>query len=506
MKFSSYQEAFFKKVEESRSGRVAAVLRAVPGSGKTTTLIEGSKRVKAKRKIFLAYSKSVVAELRKKLPPDIDVRTVHSLGNYALWNHLGKQKLQVDKKKYEGICSRIVLKLIRSGKIQQDRSDYGNNGRIIRELEKLARYVRVTLVDFRDAATVKRMIAHFGLDAPNREVLIPELPKVLEEGMRVAKEQLIIDNTDQIWLPSERAWDLEMFQYDAIFVDEAQDLSECAIKLIERISKRASLICFAGDQKQSIMAFSGARSNSLAQVVKRFDAIEMPLPICYRSGRAIVEEARRFAPEMQPAPGAPEGKVEDVLMQDVASIVQPGDFVTCRTLAPLVKLCLQLIARGKRAVVVGEKVEDFLIEVIEDLEKTNGFKLERFNRCLETYKSKKIASLVKQQLSNRVVEEYKDRLEAARECCHRLIQSGAKVPSQLKEKIRSLFSDKEADIRLFTIHKIKGLEAPRVIVLEYDKLPLSWEGQKEWEEEQEENAEFVAISRARDVLFRAREK
>ncbi|HAA31708.1 MAG TPA: hypothetical protein DCE56_33430, partial [Cyanobacteria bacterium UBA8553] len=171
---------------------------------------------------------------------------------------------------------------------------------------------------------VKRMIAHFGLEVPNREVLIPELPKVLERGMTIAKQKRVIDNTDQIWLPSHRAWDVEMFQYNAIFCDEAQDLSEAAIALIERISGNASVICFAGDQNQSIMAFSGARSNSLGQIVKRFNAIEMPLPICYRSDKAIVEEARKFAPEMQAAPGAAEGKVEDILMRNVADIVQTG--------------------------------------------------------------------------------------------------------------------------------------------------------------------------------------
>jgi superfamily I DNA/RNA helicase len=506
MEFSPYQEAFFKKIEESRSQRVRAVLRAVPGSGKTTTLIEGSKRSQAEHKIFLAYSKSVVEDLKKKLPKNVEVRTVHSLGNSTLWKYLGKQSLEVDNKKYEKICREIIFKLTQSGKIEQDKSEYGNNGKIIRELENLTRYTRVTLADFRDAEMIKRMIGHFGLEIPNRDVLIPELPKVLEEGMRIAKEKRIIDNTDQIWLPSKRAWDLEIKQFQGIFVDEAQDLSEATIGLIEKISKEASLICFAGDQKQSIMAFSGARSNSLKEIVKRFQATEMLLPICYRSSRAVIEEAKKFAPEMQAAPGAIEGKVEDILMQDVADIATSGDFITCRTITPLVKLCLQLISKGKRAVVVGENVEKFLIEIIQDLEKTKGFKIEKFSHHLETYKRQKMASLFKQKLSNRVIDEYKDKLEAARECCNRLINDGAKTSGQLKEKIKALFSDREAEIKLFTIHKIKGLEAQRVIILGYDKLPLTWEGQKEWEEEQEENAEFVAISRAKEVLIRAKDK
>jgi superfamily I DNA/RNA helicase len=155
--------------------------------------------------------------------------------------------------------------------------------------------------------------------------------------------------------------------------------------------------------------------------------------------------------------------------------------------------------------VVGENVESFLIEILNDLSELRGFRLEKFNHCLEEYKEYKIASLQEQRLSARIVEEYRDKLEAARECYMKLIRSGATTLSELKQKIKLLFSDDKADIKLFTIHKIKGLEAPRVIVLEYDKLPLTWEGQKEWEEEQERNAEFVAISRAKNILIRARD-
>lgn len=500
---SKYQKAFFEKIEKGSERKI--VLRAVPGSGKTTTLIEGSKRINAKHKIFLAYSKSVVAELRKKLPEEVGVKTVHSLGGYAVWKHLGRKELTVDNNKYKGICEERIFDLMREGIIQGNgKLDYKE---IVEELETLVKYVRVTLADFRDAATVERMIAHFSLDAPNREVLIPEIPRVLEEGMRIARLRLIIDNTDQIWLPSNKAWDIPMFKYDAIFVDEAQDLSECSLALIERISSKKSLVCFAGDPQQSIMGFSGARSDAIKQIIKRFDAIVMPLLICYRCGKAIVEEAKKFVPEMEAAPGALEGSVQEVLVENVSSIVKSGDFVTCRTIAPLINLCLQLIAQGKRAVVVGEKVEDFLIEVVEDLEKMKGFNLHQFNNFLEAYKTRKTASFTEQKLNNRVIEEYEDRLSAAQACYQRLVQArGVQTTKQLKQEIRKLFSDKEADIRLFTIHKIKGLEADRVVILDYDKLPLSWEGQKQWEEDQEKHTLFVAITRAREVLIRARQR
>jgi superfamily I DNA/RNA helicase len=51
------------------------------------------------------------------------------------------------------------------------------------------------------------------------------------------------------------------------------------------------------------------------------------------------------------------------------------------------------------------------------------------------------------------------------------------------------------------VHKAKGLEADRVIILLPDKLPLKFPRQKEWELKQEMNLKYVALTRAKKELI-----
>ena len=74
-----------------------------------------------------------------------------------------------------------------------------------------------------------------------------------------------------------------------------------------------------------------------------------------------------------------------------------------------------------------------------------------------------------------------------------------------KEQIQSLFSDDRPGVWLSTVHKAKGLEAPRVFILRPDKLPMVWKGQQPWEQIQELNLKYVAVTRAMEELVYVRQ-
>jgi superfamily I DNA/RNA helicase len=70
----------------------------------------------------------------------------------------------------------------------------------------------------------------------------------------------------------------------------------------------------------------------------------------------------------------------------------------------------------------------------------------------------------------------------------------------LKNKIRSIFTDEIQGIVLSTVHKIKGLEAERVFIIRPDLLPM--QTVKPWQHIQEKNLEYVAYTRARlELVF-----
>ena len=69
-------------------------------------------------------------------------------------------------------------------------------------------------------------------------------------------------------------------------------------------------------------------------------------------------------------------------------------------------------------------------------------------------------------------------------------------------KIDYLFTEerKANAITLMTAHKSKGLENDNVFIILPEKLPLTWDGQTEWQLQQEKNLEYVAYTRAKKAL------
>ena len=72
--------------------------------------------------------------------------------------------------------------------------------------------------------------------------------------------------------------------------------------------------------------------------------------------------------------------------------------------------------------------------------------------------------------------------------------------TDLEHAINSMFADDVVDmVTLSTIHKAKGGEAPRVVVLDPRRMPARG-ARAEWEIQQERNLCYVAYTRAKEEL------
>ena len=93
-----------------------------------------------------------------------------------------------------------------------------------------------------------------------------------------------------------------------------------------------------------------------------------------------------------------------------------------------------------------------------------------------------------------------DRLDAL-ETIH-IAQVQATSVSQLAAIIGDLFADNgSSPITLATAHRSKGLENERIFLLEPEKMPLTWKGQRDWQFQQEQNLLYVALTRSKSELF-----
>lgn len=282
---------------------VIVVARA--GTGKTTTLVEGLKRLKgmptriepspqqaavwdaidlskdAKTICFCAFNKAIATELQARVPQGCDAMTMHSMGLKAVTKAFGR--VEVTSYRVLDIISRLLERDIRD--LRKDCPI------LLKATEELVGLCKQNLIDCDDfnlsrAAidagyssdnpppgwderptwddALDKLVSHYQVELANgkdyqREVY-DLVPRVLEKCADPAYDRRI-DFNDMIWLPV--VLDLLVFRYDLLLVDECQDLNRCQQALAKKAGKRL-ILC--GDPKQAIYGFAGADARSMKRM------------------------------------------------------------------------------------------------------------------------------------------------------------------------------------------------------------------------------------------------
>jgi superfamily I DNA/RNA helicase len=257
-----------------------------------------------------------------------------------------------------------------------------------------------------------------------------------------------------------------------------------------------------GDRNQAINGFAGADCNSFDKIANLGNTIELPLSVNYRCGTNMVKLAQELVPQIQAHQGAIEGEINHVNSLST-DLFKENDMVICRTSAPLVGLCMKLIQSGITAVVKGKDIAQDLQMLVEN---ANTKDIDQVLAYLNNEKEKMIAT-IKDNRKCTEAEAKQTRkylnLEDRCKCTENICLYSIKDTTELKSYINRLFTDDKVEnaVMLSTVHKSKGLEANRVLILLPDKLPLKFPHQQEWQEKQEVNLKYVALTRARKELI-----
>ncbi|MGF1566865.1 MAG: UvrD-helicase domain-containing protein [Nodosilinea sp.] len=476
---SQYQSDIFDFVA---SGAGDAVVDAVPGSGKTTTCVEASKRLRSRDALFCAFNRHIATELKTRLQ-GMRAQTIHSLGLSAL-SRLGRP--EVDDKKY----SRLIRQYIIDQNLTEPEALRNASDRI----RGLLRLTQLTLTNPEDEQALKALADRFDLDRKDWEFTWKGIAPILRDGIDLAHQ--VIDYNDMVWLP--HALGLEPRKADWVFVDEAQDLNQAQLELVLKARARGGRMLFVGDKRQAIYGFTGADTQSIANIIDRTQAQVLPLSICYRCPTSHIELANAVYPGIEARPGAPRGTVSEIDDTDIVKHVSDGDLILCRTNAPLVKVCFELIRAGIPARIRGTDIGKNLVAILHQIEEAQGFHFSRLSSYLHKYldEQRQIRQGQDKDEVEMVMANFQDRVDTI------LAIQQASCPQNMAELVRAindLFSDQRAKVWLSSIHKAKGLEARRVIVLHPHLLPHP-KAKKPWEQEQEMNLKYVALTRAQESL------
>jgi DNA helicase-2/ATP-dependent DNA helicase PcrA len=486
-------------IDWAQNGQGSCVLEAVAGSGKTTTVIAAALKMKGATAI-IAFNKSIADEIVEKLAAlgvswqRVKGGTVHSFG-FAAYRKF-RSGVKVDDNK--------VRDWVDAAAVSDETLRY-HGSKVVR-LVGLAKQAAIgVLGSIEDDSLFYDVIDHHDLmdstdDAP-KGITPKELVSYAQYFLLASNHQLdVIDFNDMIYLPL--LLKLKFFQYDNVFIDEAQDTNPARRALARAILKRGGRLIAVGDRHQAIYGFTGADNDSLEQIKRDFNAIEMPLTVTYRCPQAVVAFARQWVGHIQAHESAPVGSVEEMdsaafdVLADLKDLTGT-DAILCRLNKPLVRTAFALIRRKVPCKVEGRDIGNGLkklatkwkVRTIEDLEA-------RLERYLDAETTKLLAK--KQEAKLAQVEDQVETLRVIADQC-RLEQKYS--IDELLAAIDGLFADNVKGIlTLSSIHKSKGREWNRVFWLNRESTcPSPWARQK-WQMDQEVNLMYVAATRAKSIL------
>ena len=488
---SIYQQKIFDFVQH---GTGNAVVRARAGSAKTTTMVAAMKLIpRTERCLFIAFNKSIVEELSKKLEgyTNCTVKTVHSLG-YAIVAANLKQTPKVDEYKYRNYLKNHICEL---SEIDCDSFKREDIDAYIANVTELVSFSRSYLCQ--TEREIREIAGKYDVSC------IADECKVTEKLLKWGKENTeTIDYGDMVWLPYELSMKPIGNQYDWIFNDEFQDYSKAYVDLFLRCFKRGTRFVAAMDDKQMINLFAGA-SGDAAQYAMNYPNTHMfELPISYRCDRKIVDLAKRFAPDIVPREDAGIG---EIAYDCHAAEFKDGDMILSRSKAPLFKLYVKLLKKGVNCHIKGKDIGENLKELISSVEFTEEFARDLQHDGLFPRLYNKMFAERDRQMIERNLDLYDAALTlpvlGLYDSINALntLASVTNNTTELLNMIDTIFSDDSQGICLSTIHKAKGLESDNVYIICHSTMPPK-RVKREWEMIQEENLIYVAYTRAKHRL------
>lgn len=446
------------------------LVEAGAGTGKTTSLVEYTKKWWKYKALYLSFNASVAKEAKMRFPAHVTAMTAHGYAYRAL--NVGKYKSR--------LVGRIRKPHIREAKINLNTPYLTEDQMIKAVLNGIENYTN-------DAGSILKA-KHCKLDFVPRqtqEKIMPIIGKAIKSFVDYENGNLPF--THDCYLKNLEINGQMGAEYDYIMVDEAQDLNPILLSLIKRSGRPLIVV---GDRKQSIYAFRGS-----VDAMSEIEAPRLPLTQSWRFGAPVDKLANHILSktikktEFQ-IKGKPDKKTEIVIYEGLA---ERNSLILSRTNSRLFE---GLIGLKKPFHVIGG-FEFMATQLLSALALLLGKRQDIKDQLVMSYRT--WSEMVKDS------EEGDD--PEVRRIVNIIEDYGLELPNII-ERLRGLHKEYRAQayITLSTAHKAKGLEESNVIIL--DDFPSIAELQAKKIEKKITNIEYdqelhlmyVAVTRAMDKL------
>lgn len=454
-------------------------VQAYAGTGKTSTIVEGAKQ-SGKTGLYLAFSRDAMLDAQKRMPATCEAKTFHSLA-YRMEN-VGRL--------YGEVATSIRM-----------------------PANKLATLLNIDVpeTEVPGVVTAVKMTLRRFMQSDARGVKTYHVPYIalskLDGAQRDERQSMIVGAATRLWGmvvdPKFRAigilhdaylklWQLHgarlPFIPEVVFLDEAQDLNEVNIAIVQSWMQKAQIVV-VGDDNQSIFMWRGAQNALQKMPIDK----QLHLTQSHRFGHAIAEigtdviRCLREGPQVQPLIGT--DSIDSKVVYD--GMPEGPHTILCRSNMGLMEETLNVVSSGKSCCVVGK-----LDEAIRLLESAWFLSQGQVDRV--THPDIQMAGDW-----DGLVAASEDDSELAL-AVRRVTEYGSRIPRIIRELKLGVASDeRDAEMIISTAHKAKGREWDVVRLsgdfkepFQFDKKTSKWKAIEE-----ERNLLYVAATRAKRTLY-----
>jgi superfamily I DNA/RNA helicase len=441
------------------NGTDSIILSATAGSGKTHSTVGRLNKmiedgVDPSRIIFFSFTNDAVNELRTRIKHDVKITTIHSFTSSIL----GKM----------GLFKPIVTFYDFTNWYKEKYKPHAKD-----PLKIKMEYARNVDRFYEEGAYISSTFSAYKLqNADNIKVMKPQFYDEYAAFIRETKSRdfsdMLVDTEKFSRSPKYKQYFEGL--YDYVFVDEYQDTSTLQMKIL--LTMKARQYHLIGDKNQSIYGFSGANCEEIENLLlKERTVTQMTLTKNFRSRKRIVENSNKYSSLVAVPFHEDDGYIHDHLINDV--------------------MMYQMMKDGKPLAVLARTNS-----VIKEIEK----------QCLK----KKIPMRYFNYITPQDIEKINE----------------GKINPSLKKKIdtvspyygntfgliRFIEENQNSDVFVTSIHKSKGREFPRCIVINSIDPDLLSDGEYDFNEYsfitdngeidmEARNIHYVAVTRPKEELY-----
>lgn len=542
MELSKYQKEIIDFFKNNPHDNI--IVKALAGTGKSTLICLLTEETNTSD-IYVAFNSSIAEEFSRKINnPKTKVKTLHSLGLAIMNSNLSESTSKGGIGSRNTSSSGATLDNFKIHKIIDELiyETFGKYDKFEHKIFIKDNYVqlynlcRLTCTNMSSDSEVEKLVEDYNLfvdysgndfSSPLVSTMVTWLEQIDEKSIEEFKTSRVIDFTDMLYITykklSSGEWKVPYYNYYTnIYIDEAQDLSTIQLLMLKFIKRKGGRYIFVLDENQAIYSFAGGNAKSCALIPKLYAPIkEFDLPINYRCPTSHLAKVNRdFGIPIQPRPDAPVGSIKTIDKEEIKKYVHAGDLVISRKNKWLSDVILDLAIHGIPIYMEDKEMVEQIKKLVSSQKAASLYELKnKLEKIIKKY-NVQLEKIVKKE-TEKAEEDTKKMIDVSDtnsridniNFIKSILSYYSSQPQNKYDKpddfiryIDVLLNTKMPSncVRVCSVHKAKGLEAPQTFVLNEAK--VCTDRRNSWEQnEQEKNLSYISITRAKENLFLVRE-